>query len=190
MTWTKKIKKEQIEDFISDEAQTALNLRQKTVLMDATPLVTDVTGANNVLVKSWLIPANTLNNNAKYDFEGIMRAITLNSTKSISFNVNTTDTMTGATQIGRTTNFVAGADYLPIKRQYVLRDGNLIGISTSFTTTTDESVSTAANNLFQSFAFDPTVDNYLIFALLTANPSDTFNFHLFEITETLSKTTI
>lgn len=181
---------------INDATQTALNLKAdkatttKTILLDTTPLGTAVTGANNTKIESWLIPANTFVDGAKYDFEGLAKALSLNSTKAIGFYINTSDSMSGATQIGRTTSYVLGADYLPLKRQYVLRSGNLIAISTDYTNPSDESIGALATNLFQSFAFNPAVDNYFLLALVTANGADTFNLHSMEITETLPKTTI
>ena len=51
MTWTKKIKKEQIEDFISDEAQTVLNDRARTILnCNTAPTAINLTGGSGVVL--------------------------------------------------------------------------------------------------------------------------------------------
>jgi hypothetical protein len=129
-----------------------------------------------------LIPANTINDLDELAVEGICEALTNVATKSIGILVNSTDNIATAIEIGSTGGWVVGATRLNLRRELILRGTDLRGITTANPGTTDEAINIlqTAPNQFLNYAFDPTIDNYVFFAV-KGNLSDNFRKTLFEI---------
>jgi hypothetical protein len=129
-----------------------------------------------------LIPANTVTDLDELSIEGKCEALSIVQSKTIGILINSVDDLATATEIGSAGSFVAGASRMPIRREYTQRGTNLRGISTSFSSSTDENVSLlqTTQNSDVDYAFNPAFDNWVYFAV-KGSTSDTFQKTLFEI---------
>jgi hypothetical protein len=171
MNGTKKITKGQIADFISDSTQTALDTRNFNLVKDSTPTIA-VTGTTSVtqIGSSILIPANTFSANDYFSLDsfGVAKTGVL-GTSAYRFLTNTSDTLTGATLLARS-SLIATQITSNMQRIFEI-EGGLIkcrmgGSSNSFT---DKTASTVAG---LSASFDPTIDNYFFTAVELTNATD------------------
>ncbi len=182
---------------VSTAQQTALDLKEdktnitnnyKRILLNDNSLGSALTGSGSLQsAYSVLIPANTFADLSTFEVEGVIFKTSGSATVTrLRIAINTSNTLTGATEIATTQSFTAGTTYMPIKRQFVIRSGNIEGISLSTQLITDESFT--INPTYSVTAFNPAVDNYIF--LTFTNTGDTIQKRLFTIEKTLNKTTL
>ena len=167
--------------------QTALDLRVITLLNDnvTTSAVTGTT--SNTIIKSYLIPANTLSIGDTLDFKTVVSKTGTNGTAIFRVYSNTTNSLSGANALG-IMSFAASTLYYSLDRTYTLKSDNTLQCYNVATpNVTDESNVTGA---ISNVAFDRTVDNYLIIAVQPANGSDSFVQTLCYLTQMKAKTSI
>ncbi len=169
----------------------------KEYLLNCNVIGTYYSGASNKCLYSILIPANTFNSLDTIEFETRVEKIGTNGSCVIGLYITTTaptlgSILSGGVSIALVGVFAAGSNMMPLKREFVVRGSNLRGITLSNNLTTDESISTLGTTANQStdFAFDRTIDNYISVYISTANASDTFAKHIFQITRMKNKTII
>jgi hypothetical protein len=184
MTWTKKIKKEQIEDFISDSAQTALDDRARTAVncnVLGTPTALS-SGSGSVLYQK-TFSANEFSDLDTLEIETIYEKTGTNGSSSIRFYVDTATTFNVATaQLLATSPTFAGTNlFLAIKRELTVRGTTLKGLGNTIGTSTDENTNTLLGNTFSTSTFDPTVSQ-TFYVVATGNASDTVTKQNFKIT--------
>jgi len=140
---------------------------------------TAVTGttANTILV-SHLIPANTFAVGTVAEVRCNIQRVGANANATYRMYTNTSNSLTGATQIATFNNTTTGL-FSPFKRLFALKTGNLLfGAGASSTLLNDEVINTTAPS---STSFDPTVDNYIIISVIPQNASDSFTSETFTI---------
>jgi len=184
MTWTKKIKKEQIEDFISDEAQTELNDRARTAVncnVLGTP--TALSSATGVVVYQKTFSANEFVDLDTLKIESINEKTNTNGSSSIRFYVDTATTFNIATAqlLATSPTFTNSNLYLAMKREFAVRIGILKGLGNTIAVATDESTGALAGNVFSTSTFDPTVSQ-TFYVVAQGNASDSVTKQNFKIT--------
>lgn len=172
---------------VGSATQTALDLRIITLLNDnvTTSAVTGTT--SNTIIKSYLIPANTLAIGDTLDFKTVVSKTGTNGTATFRAYSNTSNSLSRANALG-IMSFPASTLYYSLDRTYTLkRDNTLQCYNVATPNVTDESNVTGA---ISNVAFDRTVDNYLIIAVQPANNSDSFVQTLCYLTQMKQKTSI
>ena len=124
----------------------------------------------NVLIDSYLIPANTLSAQDVIDFKTlILEKVGVTNSGAFQIFVNTSNTLTGATAI--VSSIVQAANlYGSLSRKFWLSGGNIYSMSLSSTNSDVTAVGTA----WASAAFNPTVNNYILLAIRVTNAADSF----------------
>lgn len=172
---------------ISTATQTALDLRVRTMLNDNvdSSAVTGVTA--NTIIKSYLIPANTLAVGDTIDLKSVVVKTGTNATSSLRLFTNTSNSLTGASALSLL-SASANSLYQSIDRTYTLKsDNTLQSFPVGSTAVTDEATVTAT---ISNTSFNPTVDNWFIIAVQPNSASDSFRQTLCYITLMKAKTTI
>jgi len=170
--------------YLSSTDWNKFNNRQEVLFSDGiagTP-VTGGTSLTNSLIKTYLIPANTLGANAFLNIYGLFERVASSTTLgtiSCTLFKNTTNSLTGATRIASFASMNTSArSYATLREMYIT--GGLLTYSSTGAAT--------ASGIPQTNFTDPTttfnvaVDNYLIFAVQLANASDTGRCKIFRIT--------
>ena len=185
MTWTKKIKKEQIEDFISDSAQTALNTKTLPLICDEVDAV--LTGvAVDTQVKGYLIPAGTLTGYNRLVLQSVITKDNGVSTSQAFWKINTTNNYATATQIARS-QLGSTIRISPLDRRFKNTGSNLVGYDTVAGLSNDSATSTVA---ISTTAFNDAVDNYIFIGVNPSNIAETHTVIMVEINARRKKTTI
>jgi len=184
MTWTKKIKKEQIEDFISDEAQTALNDRARTAVncnILGTP--TNLSGGSGAVLYQKTFSANEFIDLDNLEIETINEKTGTNGTSVIRLYVDAASTFNIATaQLLATSPTFTGTNlFLAMKREFTVRSGILKGLGNTISVSTDENTAALSGNTFSTSTFDPTVSQ-TFYVVATGNASDSVTKQNFKIT--------
>jgi hypothetical protein len=172
---------------LTSNAQTQLDLRVRTLLNDNVD-TSPVTGTvANTIIKSYLVPANTLSVGDTLDIKTVCSKTGTNATANFRIYTNTSASLTGASSLALVVP-ASNNIYFSLDRTYTLKSGNTLeSFPVGSTATTDEVGSTAA---ISNTAFNPTVDNYIIIAIQPNNASDSFKQTLCYITQLKAKTTI
>jgi hypothetical protein len=172
---------------LTSNAQTQLDLRVRTLLNDNVD-TSPVTGTvANTIIKSYLVPANTLSVGDTLDIKTVCSKTGTNATANFRIYTNTSASLTGASSLALVVP-ASNNIYFSLDRTYTLKSGNTLeSFPVGSTATTDEVGSTAA---ISNTAFNPTVDNYIIIAIQPNNASDSFKQTLCYITHLKAKTTI
>jgi hypothetical protein len=172
---------------LTSNAQTQLDLRVRTLLndnVDSSPVTGTVA---NTIIKSYLVPANTLSVGDTLDIKTVCSKTGTNATANFRIYTNTSASLTGASSLALVVP-ASNNIYFSLDRTYTLKSGNTLeSFPVGSTATTDEVGSTAA---ISNTAFNPTVDNYIIIAIQPNNASDSFKQTLCYITLMKSKSTI
>ena len=172
---------------LTSNAQTQLDHRAIVLLndnVDSSP-ITGVTA--NTIIKSYLIPANTLAVGDTIDFKTVVNVTGTNATKVLRLATNTSNSLSGALTLA-TFSATSAQRYLSLDRTYTLKTGNVLqSFPTASSAVTDES---GVNNPPDSTAFNPAVDNYFLIAIQPNSSSDSFVQTLCYITLMKQKTTI
>jgi hypothetical protein len=172
---------------LSSNAQTQIDNRVRTLLNDNVDS-SSVTGViANTIIKSYLIPANTLAVGDTIDLKSVVVKTGTNATSSLRLFTNTSNSLTGASALSLL-SASANSLYQSIDRTYTLKsDNTLQSFPVGSTAVTDEATVTAT---ISNTAFNPAVDNYFIIAVQPNSSSDSFKQTLCYITLMKSKTTI
>lgn len=174
-------------DGVTSNIQTQLDNRVRTLLNDNVDSST-VTGVTaNTIIKSYLIPANTLAVGDTIDFKSVVSVTGINATKVLRLATNTSNSLTSALTLA-TLSAAAANRYLSLDRTYTLKTGNVLqSFPTGSSAVTDESTVT---NPPDSTTFNPAVDNWFIIAIQPNSALDSFLQTLCYITLMKQKTTV
>lgn len=172
---------------LTSNAQTQLDHRVIVLLNDNVDS-SAVTGTfANTIIKSYLIPANTLTVGDTIDFKTVVNVTGTNATKLFRLFTNTSNSLSGALTLA-TLSAVNTNRYLSLDRTYTLKIGNVLqSFPTASSAVTDES---SVNNPPDSTTFNPAVDNYFMIAIQPNSASDSFVQTLCYITLMKAKTSI
>jgi hypothetical protein len=172
---------------LSSNAQAQIDNRVRTLLNDNVDS-SSVTGTvANTILKSYLIPANTLAVGDTIDFKAVCSKTGTNANSIFRLYTNTSVSLLSASVLGTITPN-ANNVYFSLDRTYTLKSGNILeSFPVAQSAVTDE----ATNNVaISNTAFNPAVDNYFIVAIQPNSASDSFVQTLCYITLMKSKTTI
>jgi len=140
------------------------------ILIKDTVVSSTITGvATDTKVKSYLIKAKTLNVNDILNVVFEVNKVGAVGTGTYKIWKNTSDTLTGATQIATFTT-VAGNLTTKMSRQFTLRSNLLY--ANSFSTSLISDIISASNSVGNT-SFTTTNDNYIIISISLAGATDT-----------------
>ena len=140
-----------------------------TIYINTTSGTTVGTPLTNVISLSALIPANTLTSDCQLQVVYKIKRIAGNaSIYAGHIFLNTSNTLTGATQIVSSPSIGATLSYATIIRTFHFTGGNLCYLSTGTSQLTDY-----VTDFMSTTPFNPAVDNYLLFTIRTVNAADT-----------------
>jgi hypothetical protein len=151
----------------------------RNVVKDVVPS-SAVTGTlTETILKSYLITANTFasSDNLSIPNFGISKVGVAN-TVSIKIYMNTSNSLSGATQIA-VFNLASANTYAKITRSFLLDSGTIKGLGFATSSITDI---TTANNGLASASFNPAINNYIITTVTLANTADSVTQTSFIIT--------
>jgi hypothetical protein len=172
---------------LTSNAQTQLDLRVRTLLNDNVDSSAVTGTVANTILKSYLIPANTLAVGDTIDFKSVCSKVGTNANSNFRLYTNTSNSLTGASALALVSPSATNL-YFSLDRTYTLKSGNTLeSFPVGSTAPTDEVATTTA---ISNTAFNPAVDNYFIVAIQPNNASDIFKQTLCYITLMKSKTTI
>lgn len=173
--------------YTETEIDAFFNLRVRTLLNDNVDS-SSVTGTvANTILKSYLIPANTLAVGDTIDFKAVCSKVGTNANCNFRLYTNTSNSLTGASALALHSPINSNL-YLSLDRTYTLKSGNTLqSFPVSAPSITDEA---GQNTAISNTAFDPTVDNYFIVAIQPNSASDSFKQTLCYITHLKAKTSI
>ena len=139
---------------------------------------TPVTGGTSLtrsLIKSYRIPANTFAAGDTFEIWAIGSKVNTNTIWYLSTNINTSNTIAGATEIGRTYSNSAAVTYMPFQRIFNFTTStNLRGAVTNSGTISETNLTgTSISNT----TFNTAIDNWLLFAIypVTGGTADIMN---------------
>jgi hypothetical protein len=180
MESTKKIKIGQVD--VSTLATKATTTRTSPSCKNLGAVISGGGTSTWVSLYKKLIPAGTITDLDEIAVEGKIEALSNVATKTIGFLINYVDDISTATEIGSAGTWASGASRLIMRREYTQRATNWRGISTAFSSSTDENVSIlqSSQNTDVDYPFNPAIDNWIYLAV-KANVSDTFQKTLFEM---------
>jgi hypothetical protein len=154
---------------------------------------TPVTGGTTLtrsLIKSYLIPANTFASGDTFEIWAIGSKVNTNTSFYISLNINTSNTIAGATEIGRAFTNNVNITYMPFQRIYnFTTNTNLRGaVSNSGSTFETNLTLTSVSNT----TFNTAVDNWILFAItpVTGGTADIMNIEKVIIRKNKYKVTV
>lgn len=158
------------------------------ILLNDNTTTSPVTGTtSNTILASYLIPANTFATGDRIliDFVGLKSTTT--ATGSFNINVNTTNSLFGATKIAGMTGGGAGNRFYVCQRSIAFKSSTSFEIlSLSVNNTHDLGVD---NNAPATITYDTTQAYYLIISVIPSNSADSFNQSRITVTKLKSKTT-
>jgi len=151
---------------------------------------TAVTGSTNqtrVLVKSYLIPANTFEVGDIMEFWAFGSKVGTNTAWYVGCSKNTSNTLAGSTELVRSYSNNAGTIYLPLQRVVNFPTASTLKLSNQTNT-----LEGASGVIQSTITFDTTIDNYLLFTVtpVTGGTGDLMNIERVLITKSKYKTTI
>lgn len=155
---------------VNDNFTEVYNLANPSIVASSYVDGTAVTGTTTeTLSRSLLIPANTFSSNGMLEVLCRMTKTGTAGTSSVKIYKNTSNTLTGATQIGVLTSLQSATSlYSQGIRTFRINSNTLTGLTTSGTNPLDFISSTA----LVSTTFTTNVDNYIIFSITLASTSD------------------
>lgn len=154
-----------------------LDSRPKIIKADVTDSPAS-SGTTEQILKSYLIPANTLS-------AGVLTTtfqadrVGGNATANFFVYTNSTNSLTGATLVARVSN-TQGQLFQGFQRDFVIKTNNTLYAYGANSGAVSSYVSgTAASS---TTAFNPTIDNYILFTILPTNAGDSFTIKTLDIT--------
>jgi len=147
---------------------TALSAKANAPLIDtvSSSALTGVTTEG--ILKSYLIPANTYSASEILNFANDLYKTGTAGTVTSRLYTNTTASLSGASLLA-TTISTAGNRKVPLRRQLVLKDGNIEVLSATASTPDDNVNSSSPATIV---TFNPAVDNYFITTAQNASAGD------------------
>ena len=137
-----------------------------------------VNATSNTILTSKLLTANTLATGSIFEVLCDIQRVGANAGCTYRIYTNTSNSLTGATQLATYTNLTTQLENR-FRRTFCVKSGSLIYSLTSSTSSlNDLAVATTAPS---STSFNPTVDNWIIIAVQPSNASDTFTAEYFTI---------
>lgn len=125
----------------------------------------------NTIISSYLIPANTFLSSDCLNLHSLMLTHVGTGSWIVRININSTLSLTGATQIAQTSSMAASALFVNIQRVFYLYNNNIKGLLTTATGFTDY-VSSTNTALISSYNI--TENKYLIISVIPTVSTDTF----------------
>ena len=174
-------------DGVTSAIQTQLDNRVRTLLNDNVDSSTVTGTVANTILKSYLVPANTLAVGDTIDFKTVCSKVGTNANCNFRFYTNTSNSLTSASALALVSPSATNL-YFSLDRTYTLKSGNTLeSFPVGATAPTDEvATATAISNT----AFNPAVDNYFIVAIQPNSTSDSFKQTLCYITMMKAKTSV
>ena len=174
-------------DGVTSAIQTQLDNRVRTLLNDNVDSSTITGTVANTILKSYLIPANTLAVGDTIDVKAVCSKTGTNANCNFRLYTNTSNSLTSASALALVTPASTNL-YFPLDRTYTLKSGNTLeSFPVGSSAVTDEAPN---NTAISNTSFNPAVDNYFIVAIQPNNASDSFKQTLCYITLMKQKTTI
>ena len=164
---------------VSTATQTALNLRQRK-LFNLTPQVTLTGTVTKTIIATYFIPANTFTAGDFLNFSAIVAKTSGNATTH-NLEINTTNTLTGATIIS-TVGFGSTNATMKFKREIVLNGGSAFVLNVSTGTPNDNVVGVNATVLSQ-FTYNLAADLYFFVTCTLTLTSDNIIYRGIQITD-------
>ena len=151
---------------------------------------TAVTGSTNqirVLVKSYLIPANTFAVGDIMEFWAFGSKVGSATAWYVGCSINTSNTLSGSTELVRSYSNNAWTIYLPLQRVVNFPTASTLKVSNQTNT-----LEGATGFIQSTITFDTTIDNYLLFTVtpVTGGTADLMNIEKVIITKSKYKPTI
>jgi hypothetical protein len=167
---------------------TSLTNKENIIIADAfagTP-VTGGTTLTRSLIKSYLIPANTFASGDMFEIWAIGTKVNTNTAFFIQIDVNTSNTLTGSVQLGRSYSNVASVLYMPMQRIGSFTNSTTIRLGIATSNFITETTLTAASS---NVTFNTAVDNYILISVLplTGATADIMNIERVLIRRALGK---
>ncbi len=175
MDSTKKLKKGQIEDYISTSTQTALdNLNFSKVIINDSADSSNVTGVTTeVIAKTYTIAPNSFSSTDFFKIKTNFVKDAVNGASTVRIKASNTNDFATSTTIASLSNTTFGASTrrIGIRRDYhKFSSGNLVGFPFTTTSVNDEASTTASTST--SMTLDPTQTIYLWITIQNASASD------------------
>lgn len=164
---------------ISTATQTELNLRQRK-LFNLTPQVTHTGTVTKTIIATYFIPANTFTAGDFLNFSAIV-AKTSGTATTHNLEINTTNTLTGATTIS-TVGFGTTNATMKFKREIVLNAGSAFVLNVSTGTPNDNVVGVNATVLSQ-FTYNLAADLYFFVTCTLTLTTDNIIYRGIQITD-------
>ena len=161
----------------SNGVAAALSLYPKIIIEDVTDSATMSGASTELTLKSYLIPANTINANGVLSLSSLFSHTGVAGTKMIRVYKNTTNSTSGATLIAYVNNIAS------ILSNGFYRDYKLVSSTLTYWNSNGNNASqqTSASTQLQTTTFDPTVDNYIITTTQLGSAADSTTQKFFEI---------
>jgi hypothetical protein len=172
MTWTKKIKKEQIEDFISDSAQTALDLKADKSTKWFTTDVTHTGNTNETILKAIQFSGTDWSENDILSIIAEFKKVGTAGTCTWRIKVNSTNDLSGSSTIGLLTGAAVAIDLGKELKRCIFKSGNILEhptFATGFTDITGFSVAKVSTSITYSSTW------FLLITGQLANSTDTIS---------------
>lgn len=176
-------------DGVTGNIQTQIDNRVRTLLNDNVNSSAVTGTVANTILKSYLVPANTLAVGDTLDFKTVCSKTNGGSPANCNFRfyTNTSNSLTSASTLALVTPANTNL-YFSLDRTYTLKSGNTLeSFPVGSSAVTDEAPN---NTAISNTAFNPAVDNYFIIAIQPNNAGDSFIQTLCYITVMKQKTTI
>lgn len=162
---------------VNDNFTEVYNLANPTVIALSAADGTNVTGTTNeTLSRSLLIPANTFSSNGILELICRITKTGTSGTSTVRVYKNTSNTLTGATQIAFLRNLQTASEiWGQFVRTFRVNSNILTGFNNATNIQTD--IINSAS-LPTSTTFTTNVDNYIIFSIQLASTSDSANISM------------
>lgn len=151
---------------------------QRTIIKDASEYTSTGTVVNTI-ISSYLIPANTFSASDCLKLNSLMITHVGTGTWTVRVYINSSLSLTGATQLAISPANLATALFANISRTFYLFGGNIKGLASSVASYLDYQQSTIAMSINPYLV---TYEKYIIITVIPTVSSDTFTQHGINIT--------
>lgn len=150
------------------ELRLLCNLDLKRIDLHTFPGFTPINSTSETLIRTILIPANTLDAESAFELYTRFNFTDATQTKSLRLRHSTTAGFSTAHTLIGTNNVTAATLFSPLIRTFRLSGGNLTGFGFNVSSANDIA---ASGNATGSTTFNPAVDNYIHISGFVANTS-------------------
>jgi len=166
-------------DGVTSAIQTQLNARCQS-LYNLTSQITHTGTTAKTLLLTYFIPANTFTNGDFLIFSAIVTKVANISSTTHTIEINTTNTLTGATIISTGALNTVNSS-MKFKREIALNGGNGYVVNVSNNATNDQSQNSTTGNL--TFTYNLAADLYLFVTCQLSNATDSITYRGLSITK-------